>query len=100
MINSNVSVKLQSFEVPSLVQEVDPYRPVASCSPQPMQPSYPQAAPVPSNEWIAPSLSPRQSQLSEVPAETLEKMCEDFKQEVFKRAGKSDHLLSKVAAEG
>ena len=81
MIESNVSIKLQSFEVPSLVQEQCSHAP-APCAPAPRQ-----APPMPGEylaDWVAPSLSPRQFQLSEVPAETLEKMCEDFKKEVFK----------------
>ena len=97
MIESNVSMKLEGFEVPSMAIEFDRYKaqPVAPCAVAPSQ--YPQQAPVPSNEWIAPSLPRRQFLLSEIPSETLLKMCEDFKNEVFKRAGKSDFLLSQVA---
>lgn len=90
MIESNVSMKLEGFEVPSTAIEFDRYKA------QPMAAPCSQA-PVPSNEWIAPSLSRRQFLLSEIPPETLLKMCEDFKKEVFKRAGKSDFLLNPVA---
>ncbi len=94
MIESKVNIKLEGFEVPSMAIEFDKYKAVP-CAVAPSQ--YPQQAPVPSNEWIAPTLSRRQFLLSEVPPETLLKMCEDFKKEVFKRAGKSDFLLNQVA---
>jgi len=41
---------------------------------------------------VAPGVSSRTARtfdLSEIPAETLDKMCYEFKREVFKRAGKS-----------
>tara|TARA_R110000744_G_scaffold73443_1_gene146984 strand:- start:1598 stop:2053 length:456 start_codon:yes stop_codon:yes gene_type:complete len=73
-------MKLEGFEVPSMANEFDRYK----AKPAPCA-----FAPVPSNEWIAPKLSHRQFLLSEIPPETLLEMCEDFKKEVFKRAGKS-----------
>ncbi len=99
MIESNVSIKLESFKVPDMVNEEDRFknRP-APCAVAHSQ--YPQQAPVPSNEWIAPTLYTRQFLLAEVPPETLLKMCEAFKTEVFKRAGKSDYLLTNAVAEG
>lgn len=91
MIESNVSIKLESFEVPSLAREFNRFNPQQAPAVQ----QHPQQAPTP-NEWIAPNLTNRQFQLSEIPAHMLLRMCEEYKKEVFKRAGKSDYLLSKA----
>ena len=77
MITARFELVLQSFTVPTSITEAISHR---------AQP--PQAgAPVP-------QLERRQFLLSEIPPLALEQMCEQFKQAVFKRAGKESYLLS------
>ena len=90
MIESKISIRLASFEVPSLVREAGPAAKMSG----------PPCAVAPAvSQWYAPALSPREFQLAEIPSEELLKMCEDFKKEVFKRAGKSKDLLAYGVAE-
>lgn len=96
MIESDVSVTLQSFGVPELAYEFDPR--TAAPGPAVACPTPTQYAQPPSNEWVAPTLSARRFQLSEVPADVLYKMCGDFTEEVFKRAGKSGYLRTTTTA--
>lgn len=66
MIQTNLSITLESFTVPDTVMTV-----MTKVTPQ-----------------KAPTIGPRPFLLSEIPFETLSKMCDEFKAEVFKRAGK------------
>lgn len=74
---TDVTVLLCPFSVPTHVTE---QRAVPMATATPPKP----------DEYVPPCISTRSFYLSEIPAETLLEMCEDFKQEVFKRAGKID----------
>jgi len=93
MINSNISIKLAAFIVPDRVAEAvdypkaQPPAPGPAGAPPAVCPS--EYAPA---KFYPPAIAPREFLLSEVPPESLLKMCEDFKAEIFKRAGKSDYL--------
>ena len=88
MTTSNVSINLAAFIVPSSVMEERKYSVMAQHAPS----VYPgDAAVMP--EFAAPAIAPRQFFLSEIPADDLLKMCDDFADEVFKRAGKTNPTL-------
>lgn len=92
MTESHISIKLENFTVPKTVSEKQ--RPIPAYAPQ--------AVAIPPEDWDvwkAPILSARLFQLSEIPAVTLLKMCEDFKEEVFKRAGKSSYIHTNAVVE-
>lgn len=81
MPKCNIEVKLLPFEVPYVALEGAPSAPAA-----------PPAELVPPQHddrtWCDPSVGQRRFLLSELPVEALQGMCNDFKREVFKRAGK------------
>ncbi len=92
MVESKIGVKINAFEVPSLAYEL--YDSEHYQAPQP-------AAAVPAGypavsahnqvcSWSEPKLSPRQFKLSELDTNTLDHLCEQFRAEVFKRAGRID----------
>lgn len=67
---TKINIKVKGFTVPDYLNEdLDPMAPYPPAS------SAPRCA--------------RTFDLSEIPTETLDKMCYDFKREVFKRAGKA-----------
>lgn len=74
---AEIKVKLRPWLVPSFVSIKQPARPRQ----EGLQES--------------PSLP-----LSEIPAETLADMCDDFRAEVFRKAGKRDPHTCVIAAEG
>ena len=93
MIESKVCLTMKPFTVPGSVYEFSSPAP-AACPVPPQQ----FAIPTPQHQDVSvfskPYIAPREFQLSEIPAEDLLKMCEEFKAEVFNRAGKADFLLS------
>lgn len=100
MIDSNVSFKISPFAVPNSVVEYNNQGAYAAAASPQVAPSF-QAAPQPvTEEYMRPYIAPRQFQLSEIPASDLLLMCEEFKREVFDRAGKSEYLLTSVAGAG
>lgn len=103
MSQSNVSVTLAAFDVPSILiegskepvygQSFNSSSPLAP--PRPGQPVMPTATkPFNPSEWHAPVVAPREFLLSEIEPPILLQMCEAYREEVFKRAGKSDWLLN------
>ncbi len=83
---TSVTLVLTPFMVPDMVIE---YR-----SPQLAAPAPAAAAvhhlqqPLSPVEWVEPDFAPRTFKLSELPEETLHEMCDAYRREVFKRAGK------------
>lgn len=93
MINSNISIKLAAFIVPDRVAEAVDCKKAPGAAPcAPSNVASPVIEPYNPCEFHPPAIAPRAFLLSEVPPESLLKMCEDFKAEIFKRAGKSDYL--------
>lgn len=91
MINSNISIKLAAFIVPNSAAEFVDYSQAFAPGPAGAPPATAPVARDPA-DFYPPAIAPRQFLLSEVPPESLLKMCEDFKAEIFKRAGKSSYL--------
>lgn len=83
MIESKISIKLERFPVPDSAYELPPMPTASPCT----------------RDWNRPCLPSRQFQLSELSSEVLLEMCEVFKREVFKRAGKSSYLQMKAIVE-
>lgn len=73
-IETSVKIRLQAFEIPDVAEEANRLLPTA---------------PMPPNSYCDSALALRVFNLSEIPADTLERMCEDFTIEIFKRAKKS-----------
>lgn len=73
-ITAKIDMKLKCFIVPNSI-----------CEDLPPVPSEPVFFVV----GHEPVTLPRTFKLSEIPAETLYELCEEFKTEIFKRAGKS-----------
>ena len=73
----DMNIKLQPWQTPNFVIGVMPLRP--------------------RKEWINPDTVPKWS-LKEVDAETLAKMCDDFRAEIFRKAEKPDPPNDKSSA--
>lgn len=72
---TKINIELKDFEVPDTVEEVTPVQ--THCAPV--------------NGYTPPAVAPilRRWKLSELPAETLRQLCDEFTSEVFRKAGQS-----------
>jgi hypothetical protein len=88
MTTANIKVKLEPFLVPSSAREARQIR-----IPGVAQPSsaFAPVAPVDPSAFQQLNIQPRDFNLSELDGETLDEMCNEFRREVFKRAGKPDN---------
>lgn len=83
---TTVTIELIPFAVPSSVTEKQSQ--VPAFPPMPVQAPAPQRFGSEQHEWSEPYIGQREFKLSELSAETLHEMCDEFRSEVFKRAGK------------
>ena len=81
-MKTSIAIELQAFAVPTSVREkISPHPTVA-----PVAPSVDPHSDLPYNK---PFIGMREFNLEELDADTLSKMCDEFRNEVFKRAGKT-----------
>lgn len=76
-MKTKIEINLLPFDVPDFVMEK------REPAPAPAAPALPESAARPIRHAIT-------LHLKEMPAETLSKMCDEYRKEVFKKAGKTD----------
>ena len=85
-MKTNIQINLTPFSVPNVVTEIGTL-PVTAYATAP-------AAPTPCDTYNKPFITSRQFNLEELDEVTLSNMCDEFRAEIFRRAGKPDQRVA------